>query len=307
MNNFRKRRRSNAIGFPYTRRFSPLRFVAILTIIISLGALYESKKEAELPRSQEIESVAFVPASSSTEVEEERASSPEIKLETKPEDALRLEIESRQAKAREIFAADAGKLYVDESYGGALEPSESEAPIAQLSIPSLGFERQIWQGVGRSSNGVSGFGDDSRLYQTVTYRADQTLGGDNFTLVSHVWSGFSPTGKNFSNDWFSPLLTSVDGGMTTDLSKLKLKQGDEIVVTEGSTNLVFKFEISEIRTELHATADGMMTEEVKNLLMARPDRPRITLQGCLMNTDRLVFVIGELKSVSNGENTFEFG
>lgn len=220
-------------------------------------------------------------------------------------DLIRNEIHSRQEHARSIFEADAGVLYVDESYGGNPHETESETPIAKLSIPSLDMEREIWVGIGSSPNGLSGFGDDYRLYKSATYRANQTLGGDNFTVVSHVWNGES-FGRDFSQEWFSPLLNSIEGGMTTDLSKIKIRKGDKIFVEEFRTNLSFEFEVSEIRSEPKSGADGSITPEVKELLSARIDKPRITLQGCLMNTDKLVFVVAELKTVSNGSVSWSF-
>lgn len=274
-------------------------FVMLIACVLAVGVW--RYLNLEMPTSKELESSRVVskPVIETSKVEEAAVEAAEI-------NALETEIRTRQENAKAVFEADAGVLYVDESYGGSSTEREGEMPVAKFSIPALEMEREIWQGVGASENGVAGFGDNYRLYRAATYRADQTLGGDNFTVVSHIWNGENAFGKDFSNEWFSPLLTSTDGGMTTDLSKLKLQKGDKIIVEEFETGFVFEFEISELRAEVKATQDGQIAPEVKELLMARIDKPRITLQGCLMNTDKLFFVVGELKTISSGDNSWTF-
>lgn len=281
------------------RRFLTLMIVSFVGF---LGFWFWQSSNQKMPTSKELESSIQVSKTDSTtaqssEAQTETSSSQSVPAEDPKIEAIKTELKSRKSRAEQIAKNDAGVLYVDESYGGSQTESDSEMPIAKFSIPSLGMEREIWQGVGVSSNGVAGFGDDNRLYRAATYRADQTLGGDNFTVVSHIWSGQNAFGKDFTNEWFSPLLTSVDGGMTTDLAKLKIKKGDKIVVQEFSTGLIFEFEISEIKTAVKAGSDGLISAEVKELLLPRIDQPRITLQGCLMNTNQLFFVVGELLSV----------
>ncbi|MDO4872420.1 MAG: hypothetical protein Q4A27_03315 [bacterium] len=282
------------------RRFSPIRFIVFFVVtsgmLFGLNSLFGQK----LPRSEELSSSAPITSisqpSSSSATESSSSAEDSVNL------LLKQEIESRRRKAKETFENDKGKLFVDESYGGAESEEENEEPVGRLQIPALGFEREVYRGVGVSENGSAGFGDDKRLFKAVTWRADQTLGGDNFTIVSHVWNGSGFT--DYSKDWFSPLLTSKDGEITTDLSKLKLQKGDEILITEAKTGYVFRFEIEEIATALHGNQDGSITDQVKELLGARIDHPRVTLQGCLMGTDQLFFVIGKLKSVQSGETIY---
>ena len=215
---------------------------------------------------------------------------------------LQKELDLRKARAKEAEREAGGQLLVDESYGGQAEPRNGEKPIAVLEVPAVGLERDVYQGVGQSSTGIAGAGDTYRLANAVTWRANQTLGGDNFTISSHVWTGeIGVNGETFENEWFSPLLSSVDGGITTDPAKFKLKTGDKITITELGTNYVFTFEVSEI--VITGKSGEAIDRQAFKMLSARTDKPRVTLQGCLQGESNLVFVVGELKNISYESKT----
>lgn len=296
----KKRSSKHRVVFSFKRFFVLLLLVAI-AIFINNQKIILASKDIKAQSVVSIKKPLEKNNLNVSQINNTESSSEEVSV-------LKNDILNRISEAKKNAEIDNGKLFVDETYGGQLVESESEMPIANLSIPALDFERQIWRGVGASENGLAGFGDDDRLYKAVTYRHGQTLGGDNFTIVSHVWNGFSYLGQDYSKEWFSPLLTSKDGGMTTDISKLKLQKGDDIVVTENSTGYIFTFKIVEIKTLLHSKSDGTITEEVKQTLLPRVNDgvPRITLQGCLLDTDQLLFIVGELKAVRNQQFVYEF-
>ena len=123
-------------------------------------------------------------------------------------------------------------------------------------------------------------------------------------VVSHIWTGRG-IGVDYSNEWFSPLLTSKEGGMTTDLSKLVLQKGDEITVKEYETGITFKFEIDEIKT-VTKNSGQELSSDLQSMLSSRVDHPRITLQGCLQDKPELLFVVGKLMSIEQNGVSYKY-
>lgn len=286
--------KKNKIIFDF-RRF--LTLMILMFVGIGIYIFFSVPKPVE-ERALRVETVESTTAQSEAEKVVE-----EPPVEEKS--ALQLEIEDRVSRAKSNVELRDGKqiLYADETFGGQDQPFEGEKPVARVSIPALSFERDIFRGIGISPEGSVGEGDMERLYNATTWRYGQILGGDNYVVVSHVWSGVSAWGGDFSNDWFSPLLHSKNGGMTTKLEELKLQVGDDIFVDEAETGYRFSFKISEI--VISPKESGGMSEKTKEMLSSRIDHPRITLQGCLMGEQGLVFVVGELISVEKGSEKFQ--
>ena len=285
-------------------RFIWKKFLALLILSLSVvmaWETWESQKQSELPPSSTQELVTSKELISSQKEDKKPKTEP-VQSAEEEVNALQTLLNERKAQALAAEREANGELLVDETYGGALEPQNGEKPIAVLEVPTVGLKRDVYRGVGQSSTGVTGAGDTYRLNHAVTWRANQTLGGDNFTISSHVWTGeIGVNGETFENEWFSPLLSSVDGGITTNPAKFKLKKGDKITITELGTNYLFTFEVSEI--VITGKSGEAIDQQAFKMLSARTDKPRATLQGCLQGESNLVFVVGELKNISYESKT----
>lgn len=278
-----------------------------MIILLIASAVYGFLTQKKMPTSAELKSSTTAVSRQKTAESSSVKTAPSATqtVASSKENPLQKEIAGRISKAKQNIELRDGKqvLYADESYGGKTEAWDGETPIAKLSIPVLNFEREIWQGIGVNPEGRVGEGDSDRLFKASTWRDGQVLGGDNFVVAAHVWNGQGFT--DYSNEWFSPLLHNGSGGMTTQVSELKLKKGDEMFVEELSTGLKFKFVISEI--EISPKENGGISETSRKHLSSRIDHPRLTLQGCLQGEPSLLFVVGELTSVqSSDEQTYNY-
>lgn len=273
-------------------------FVILMLIILAFSG-YNFIKSNNQPKTAEVVNT-LVPARKDVRKEEKQPINDE---KSKLADILKV----RREKASQSIEYRDGKqvLYADETYGGKDTLNTNEQPVGTLSIPKLNnFSREIVRGIGASPNGNFGEGDFDRLYHSCTWRYDQVLGGDNYVVVSHIWTGRG-IGVDYSNEWFSPLLTSKEGGMTTDLSKLVLQKGDEITVKEYETGITFKFEIDEIKT-VTKNSGQELSSDLQSILSSRVDHPRITLQGCLQDKPELLFVVGKLISIEQNGVSYKY-
>lgn len=282
-----------------------IRIAAILFFVV--GAFYYSGGFDYLKTLRKTDSntsqIIKVEQASDQNSSKNSESSPNESRQKNEEIKAELKKRAENIKSQLTYRADGKEeLYYDYSYGGDENSNNPEASPGKLEIPALGMSRDIFKGIGSTSESPNG--DFNRLYNTVTVRAYQALGASNYVLASHVYIVEGST--EHSNDWFTPLMTDQNGVVTGDLSKLKIKIGDEISVTESSTGWKFVFKVSNIELGEKGDSEDVLYKNVNyENLSAHVGEPMITLQGCLAGSrSSLLFIRGKLDRVEAGDTIY---
>lgn len=178
-------------------------------------------------------------------------------------------------------------------------------PWGKIEIPRLNLGADIFQGIGvdvappghlvPTSGWTKGSGDFYWLYELSTYRWWQTLGADNFVLVTHASVDLDSS--------ITRVQVNENDERAYTVEETVIRPGDEVVITQFSSHLqgedlVYNIVIiDEIEVERQHDL-----ETAKELLAQKPGEPLITIQLCFPDND-LQYIIGEVQSISSSDGS----